>query len=147
MTDRHETFMLRCIDLAKQAQALSYTPVGALVVLENAVIAEAHEAYPNSLDVTAHAEIRAIQNACRTLNSLSLDRCTLYTTAEPCWMCSYAIRETGIVRVVIGAPTPDVGGISSQHPLLIDDTITVWATPPEIVSGVLEEQCRGLYRL
>ncbi|NJL34222.1 MAG: hypothetical protein HC893_10600 [Chloroflexaceae bacterium] len=64
--------------------------------------------------------------ACVALASHTLHGYTLYTTAEPCWMCSYAIRETGISLVVIGAETLDVGGISTRYPLLVDATLSVW---------------------
>lgn len=140
----HEQFMRRCIELAMQAKANGNIPVGALVTLNGSVVAEAFEVLPNSLNITGHAEILAVQRACDKLQTILLEACVLYTTAEPCWMCSYAIRETRISTVVIGSKTEDVGGISTQYPLLVDDTISVWGKPPDVVMGVLEEDCSKL---
>lgn len=140
----HEVFMRHCIELAQQARAQGNTPVGALVTLNEQVIAKAREQVPAGLDVTGHAEILAVRRACDTQQSSDLSSCTLYSTAEPCWMCSYAIRETGIRRVVFGARTPDVGGVSTRYPLLSDHLIAVWSNPPEIITGVLEADCEAL---
>ncbi|MEM6283015.1 MAG: hypothetical protein AAF787_12535 [Chloroflexota bacterium] len=67
----------------------------------------------------------------------------MVTTAEPCWMCTCAIRETGIRRVVVGTCTPDVGAVSTRYKLLTDE-IAVWGAPPELVRGVLEAECLAL---
>src|ERR1019366_7313903 len=72
----------------------------------------------------------AIRNACSALRTFDLSGCILCTTAEPCFMCSYAVRQTRISRVVIGRPTPRVGGISSLHPILTDPQIPGWGKPP-----------------
>jgi tRNA(adenine34) deaminase len=97
----HETYMHQCIALAEQAKALGNIPVGSLVVLDGNIIAEAYEVLPNSLNITGHAEILAVQRACDARGTTDLSACTLYSTAEPCWMCSYTIRETKIPLVVI----------------------------------------------
>ncbi|MEL7235365.1 MAG: nucleoside deaminase, partial [Chloroflexota bacterium] len=113
-------------------------------VRDDEIIAEAGELIPaSSHDVTAHAEVLAVRAACEILQSSDLTGCTMVTTAEPCWMCAYAIRETGISRVVIGTPTPDVGAVSTRYRLLTDE-ITVWGAPPEVVMGVLEAECIAL---
>ncbi len=58
---------------------------------------------------------------------------TLYSTAEPCFLCSFAIREAGLRRVVIGAPTPDIGGVASRYPILVADDVVRWGPAPEVV--------------
>lgn len=121
-----EIYMRRCIALAEQAKTLGNIPVGSLVVMDDTIIAEAYEIVPTTLTVTGHAEIIAIQRACEALSTTDLSACTLYTTAEPCWMCAYAIRETNVQRVVIGSKTLDVGAISTRYPLLVDADIAVW---------------------
>jgi tRNA(adenine34) deaminase len=95
-------------------------------------------------DLTAHAEIEAVRRACVVLQAIRLDGCTLYTTAEPCFMCSYAIRQARISQVVIGRPTPEVGGVSSRHAILTDPAIAVWSSPPTICAVVLRHECEEL---
>ena len=107
--------MRRAIALAEFALRNGDTPVGSLVVRETKIIAEGVEAVKKEMDVSAHAELIAIRNACLALQTLDLSGCVLYTTAELCWMCSYAVRQTCVGKVVIGRATPRVGGISSNY--------------------------------
>lgn len=140
----HILFMQRCIELAELARRAGNVPVGALLVQNGQIIAEGVETLPQGLDVTGHAEVIAIRDACAALATRNLQECTLYTTAEPCWMCSYVIRDTGISTVVIGAETRDVGGISTRYPLLVDATLSVWGPPPHIIFGILHDACAAL---
>ena len=144
LTRTHEAYMRRAIGLARVALANGDTPVGSLVIHKGKIIAEGFEAVHMQLDVSGHAELIAIRNACSALQSFDLSGCTLCTTAEPCFMCSYAVRQTRISKVIIGRPTPRVGGISSLHPILTDAQIPGWGQPPDIVSGVLEAECCAL---
>lgn len=137
----HEHYMQRCLELAQFAVAGGNVGVGAVLVQAGQIIAEASETLPSMPDIVGHAELLAVRSACLHLNTLDLSDCILYTTAEPCWMCSYAIRETNIKTVVIGTPTLDVGGLSTRYTLLSDDTITVWDKPPQIITGVLAAAC------
>ena len=137
--------MRRAIALAEIALRNGDTPVGSLVVRETMIIAEGVEAVKKEMDVSAHAELIAIRNACLALQTLDLSGCVLYTTAEPCWMCSYAVRQTCVGKVVIGRATPRVGGISSNYPVLIDPKIPGRGKPPDIVSEVLERECLALH--
>ena len=137
--------MRRAIALARIALANGDTPVGSLVVDKYRIIGEGFEAVKKYMDVSGHAELIAIRNACSALQTFDLSGCTLYSTAEPCFMCSYAVRQTRISHVVIGRPTPTVGGISSHHPILIDAEIPGWGKPPDIVFGLLEAECFALH--
>src|SRR5262245_59427126 len=103
-----EVWMRRCLELARQAQESGERAVGAVIVLEGRLLAEAYEQVKSHLDVAGHAELIAIRQACQVLGAMDLTGCTLYTNVEPCWMCSFAIREVGIRQVVIGAPVPDI---------------------------------------
>ncbi len=136
--------MQQCLHLAENAWQASNIPVGSLIVRQGQVIAMASEQLPQTLDVIGHAEILAVRLACQQLQTLDLAECILYTTAEPCWMCSYAIRETRINTVVIGAETKAVGGISSSYPILVAQDIAVWGAPPQIMLGVLRDECLAL---
>jgi len=143
----HEAYMRRCLELAYAAKARGDVPVGSLIVKENVILAEAGERMPASLDIAGHAELLVIRQACTVLNTLDLSECTLYTTAEPCWMCSYLIRDAHISWVVIGTPTLSVGGLSSNYPILRDPTLTHWPSPPQIIRDVLLAECRAVRAL
>lgn len=132
-----ETYMRHAIELARRARAAGDTPVGSVVVKGSRVLAEGIEAVRAELDVAAHAELLALRAACRAVGGLNLSACTLYTTAEPCWMCSFALRQTRVARIVIGLPTPVIGGAGPPHPILATRAVPGWAPPPEIVRGVL----------
>lgn len=137
--------MRRCLELAGQARANGETAVGAVVVQDGVIVGEGRERTRRALDPTAHAEVEAIRDACRRLDSLELDGCELYTTVEPCILCSYAIRQTGIARVVYGVTAGPVGGGSAApHPVLGTETVDVWGPPPEVVPGFMGAECRAL---
>ena len=141
-----ETYMRQCIDIGRTAALKGEAPVGAIVLRDGLVLAEASEATRSSMDVTAHAEVLAIRTAAQAAGSVDLRRCTLITNVEPCVLCSYAIRRTGIERVVIGAPTEALGGVSSNHPILIEKNIQGFGAPPKITLGVLLEECVALMK-
>jgi len=140
----HEAFMQKCIALAKVAKQGGDSPVGSIVVQDGVVIGEGIEGGKTHQDITYHAEIEAIRNATKHLNSQDLSGCILYTTHEPCIMCSYVIRHTKINTIVTGISTGDIGGFSSQLPLLLDTTIRKWSSPPLLIHPILEDQCKAL---
>ncbi|MGH9689620.1 MAG: nucleoside deaminase [Candidatus Acidiferrales bacterium] len=102
----HEAYMKRAIELAKIARSKGETPVGSLAVRDGEIVAEGIEAVKTRIDISAHAEMIAIRRACRALGTLDLSGCVIHTTPEPCFMCSYAIRQTRISEIVIGRPEP-----------------------------------------
>lgn len=130
--DSSGAWMQCCLQLAEEARERGESAVGAVIVRDGALLAAASEQVKMSLDVTGHAELIAIRQACQKLGTLDLTDCTLYTNVEPCWMCSFAIRETGIRQVVIGTPVPDIGGATSPYPILTDASINEWRTPPRV---------------
>jgi tRNA(adenine34) deaminase len=89
----------------------------------------------------SHAEVIAVINATKYIGSEDLSDCELYTTVEPCFMCSYLIRETKIKKVLYGVKAGEIGGASSPFPLLRSDSISVWSSPPEIIGGIMKEEC------
>ncbi len=145
-TETDLSYMRRCIALAREAKTLGDHPVGAMVVREMEVLGSGFESTRRLVDVTAHAEVEALRAACRKLGALELPGATVYTTTEPCYLCSFAIRQLGIARVVIGRPFPAAGGVTSRHQILCDPNLTCWGPPPEVVSGVLLEECEELFR-
>lgn len=103
MIDFDVFFMQEAMKLAKNAFEEDEVPVGAVVVCDNRIIGKGYNQVEKLNDPTAHAEILAITAACNFLDSKYLDRCTLYITLEPCMMCTGAIRESQIQRVVYAA--------------------------------------------
>lgn len=138
--------MTRCLELAEDARAAGNTPVGSLVAIGGEIIAEAAEATPAGPDRFAHAELVAVERAGRRLAKKHFPEATLYTTAEPCFLCTYAVREAKLRRIVIGAPVPEIGGATSQYPLLLAADISCWGSPPEVVWSELGDACRALFK-
>jgi tRNA(adenine34) deaminase len=141
MTFDHDGFMRRCLELAKVARDAGNTPVGSLVVLDGAIVGEAGETLPASSSVTGHAEILACQAALDRAGRRELAGAVLYTTAEPCFMCSYVIRQLRLALVVYGVATPRIGGINSAHPILTDRSLDPWRPAPLVLGGVLRGDC------
>jgi tRNA(adenine34) deaminase len=141
-----EIYMRRCLALGRAALAAGETPVGALILRGGAVLGEGHEETRALLDPSAHAEVQAIRAACRSLGSADLSGATLYTTVEPCVLCAYVVRRAGISRVVYGVPAGQAGGATSRYAILTDPALTGWPAPPEILPGILAEECRALLR-
>lgn len=139
-------FMRQAIRLARIAGERGDTPVGSVVVSNGRIIAQGIEAIRSEKDPSAHAEVRAVREACRVLNTLDLTGCILFTTVEPCFMCSYVIRGARISRVVIGRAAPHIGGFSSKYPILVDPNIPGWSQPPVVMTGLLEEECSALFK-
>ena len=132
-----ELFMKEALLLAKEAEKIDEVPIGALIVCDGEIIARAYNTREHSKCATHHAEILAIEAACRALGGWRLPRCTLYVTLEPCLMCAGAISNARIDRVVFGARDPKGGAMGG----MTDVTHLPLNHVPEIVGGVLEEEC------
>ncbi|HET7117567.1 MAG TPA: nucleoside deaminase [Hanamia sp.] len=127
-------YIHRCEILGEAAAEKRNPPVGALIVKDNEIISEAEEAGKTKNDITCHAEIEAVRIAVKKLNKSDLSECILFTTHEPCIMCSYVIRFYKIKKVVYKNNVDYLGGITSSMPLLISDDVPPhWPKPPVIV--------------
>jgi tRNA(adenine34) deaminase len=138
-----ERFMRRAIELAKAAGERGDVPVGAVVVKNGEIIAEGYntrEAFGNAL---GHAEISAIDAACKALGGWRLDGCTLYVTLEPCAMCAGAIVNSRVPRVVFGAKDSVAGGMGSVWSIHRNPTSRIGV---EVIDGCLADECRALLR-
>lgn len=129
-------FMKEAMTLAKMAEEIDEVPVGALVVRDGKIIAKAYNTRESSKCATHHAEILAIEEACRVLGGWRLPGCTLYVTMEPCAMCAGAIINARIPRVVFGAPDLRFGAFGS----LINLSEVPLNHKPEILGGVLADE-------
>ncbi len=135
--------MARALELAQAAARAGEVPVGAVVVKEGAVVAEAHNAPRERLDPTAHAEILALRRAAERLGSERLEGCELWVTLEPCAMCAGAIVHARIARVYYGAPDPKGGAV--EHGARVFEQPQCLHRP-EVYSGIGEEPAAGLLR-
>lgn len=141
---QYGTFMRRCIELALIAKKRGDSPVGSIVVKDEKIVGEGIEGGKTHKDITFHAEVEAIRQAVRNLQTTNLCDCILITTHEPCILCSYIIRHHKISTVVVGVPSGEIGGFTSKYPILKDTDITSWSTPPHVIMGVLEKECQRL---
>lgn len=139
--------MRRCLELARRARDQGNTPVGSVVVLAGQIVGEGAEELPHGTDPTGHAEVLACRNALVRLGSSRLEGAVLYSTAEPCVMCSYLIRVSGIAAVVYGVAVPHVGGATSGLPVLTSSLLDGWRPAPRVQGGVLAEECRRLHEV
>jgi len=134
----HEHFMRLALEEAEQAIREGEVPIGAVIALDDRVIARAHNQREGLHDPTAHAEMIAITQAAEALRSWRLSGCTLYVTLEPCPMCAGAILQGRIPTVVYGADDPKAGAVRTLYRLLDDQRLNHRCL---IVSGVLAEPC------
>ena len=137
---RDELYMREALRLAKIAESIDEVPVGALVVRDDKIIASAYNTRQKDKCATHHAEILAIEEACRVLGGWRLPGVTLYVTMEPCAMCAGAIINARIPRVVYGTPDLRFGAFGSK----INLAEVGMNHTPEVVSGVLLEECREM---
>lgn len=135
-----EYFMRLAIELAMRAEEIDEVPVGAVAVRDGEVVAAAFNTRESSKCATHHAEILAIEEACRVMGGWRLPGVTLYVTMEPCAMCAGAIINARIPRVVFGAPDIRFGAFGS----LIDLSEIPLNHKPEIRRFVRAEECRAL---
>ena len=109
----NKKFMQNALSLAKKAAAEGEVPVGAVIVKNGEIIAEGRNMREQKQNALSHAEIEAINNACKSLGSWRLDDCELYVTLEPCPMCAGAIINSRIKTLVFGAYDSKAGSIDS----------------------------------
>lgn len=146
MAVEYEKYMRKCLELAAMAKENGATAVGSVIVKDRKIIAAGMEGAEDLPGILSHAEAVAIINAIKYIGSEDLSQCVLYTTIEPCFMCSYLIRKTKIKKVVFGAKTKDTGGISSAYPILRSSEIACWSLPPQIIEGILQEECEAILK-
>jgi tRNA(adenine34) deaminase len=131
--------MARCIELSKIGSTAGELPFGSLVARGGRIVAEATNEVERFTDESRHAEIVAIARARQLLSDREVSECTLYSTVEPCPMCSFCIRAAGIGRVVFALGSPRLGGLSRWN-ILGDDRFPLLFGPvPDLVPGFLAD--------
>lgn len=136
MDDKY--YMALAIAEARKAAELGEIPIGAVLVHDGQVITAAHNMRETWNDGTAHAEVIAIREGCKKLGRWRLSGCTLYVTVEPCPMCSGAIVNSRVDRVVYGCPDVKAGGAESIFNIITNPNLNHCAN---VTSGVCELEC------
>ena len=138
MEDRQ--YMLEALSLAKEAAAEGEVPVGCVIVCKGQIVGRGRNRRETGKTALGHAEIQAIEEACKTLGGWRLWECTLYVTLEPCPMCAGAIVNARIPRVVFGASDAKYGACGSVCDLFAMD----FNHHPRVERGVLEAEAAAL---
>lgn len=137
-----EKYMKRAIELAEKAGSMGEIPVGAVIVKRDTgeIISEGYNSREADRNALAHAEITAVNEACRKLGGWRLIGCDLYVTLEPCPMCCGAIINSRVERVIYGADDYKAGSVCSVQKMFD----MPYNHKPEVISGVMAEQCSDL---
>lgn len=133
-------FMKRAVTLARMSAMEGEVPVGAVVVKNGEIVGEGRNRRETGKNALYHAEIEAIDNACKRLGGWRLWQCDLYVTLEPCPMCAGAIINARIKKVVFGASDKKAGSFGS----ITNFNDIPYNHKPEIISGIMEDECSAL---
>ncbi len=149
-SDAGITMMRRCIQLAATSTQRGELPFAALICKGGDLIVESTNRVVESADITHHAELAAISEAQKIMGRADLSGCTLYSIVEPCAMCSFAVRETSIGRVVFSISSPIMGGLSKWNVLrdveLSHALPEVFGPVPEVIVGMLRAEAEKVWQ-
>ena len=143
MTSIDEKYMKEAIKQAKKAYAIDEVPIGCVIVYKDKIIGRGYNRRNIDKNTLAHAETQAIRKASKKMDDWRLEDCTLYVTLEPCQMCSGAIVQARIKRVVVGCMNSKAGCAGSIINLLQMDEFNHQV---ELTTGVLEEECSQMMK-
>ena len=135
--------MKEAIRQAKKAWKIEEVPIGCVIVYQGKIIGRGYNRRTTDKNPLAHAEISAIKKASKVMGDWRLEECTLYVTLEPCQMCSGAIVQARIPRVVVGCMNPKAGCAGSILNLL---QVEAFNHQAELTTGVLEEECSQMMK-
>ena len=138
-----EKFMKAAINEAKKSLKLDEVPIGAVIVLDGKIIARAHNLMEKTQLATAHAEILAINKACKKLKSWRLDGAEMFVTVEPCAMCAGAIANARLKKVYFGAFEKKSGCAVSKFPVLTDSGLN---HTTEFIGGIEQDTCANMIK-
>lgn len=138
MKSEKEKFMTLALKEADKAEQKEEVPIGCVIVKDGKVVARAHNLKQTKRLATAHAEVLAIEKACRKLKDWRLDDYEIYVTLEPCAMCAGAIASARIKKAYFGAYEPKGGGVESKFHILTESGLN---HVTEFEGGVMEKEC------
>ena len=134
----HNFFMNEALKEAKKAILIDEVPIGCVIVLDNKIIARAHNLKETKQNPVNHAEIICIQKASKKIKSWRLEKCSIYVTIEPCIMCSGAIIQSRIENVIFGSFDYKGGGCGGNIDISKVEKLNHY---PTITSGVMNKEC------
>ena len=137
-----QMFMKEALALARQAGEMGEVPIGCVITRDGEIVGRGYNRRETGKTALGHAELMAIEDACRNLGGWRLWQCRLYVTLEPCPMCAGAIINARIPVVVYGAPDPKAGSLGS----LVNLFSFPYNHHPEVVAGVMEDACAEVLR-
>lgn len=140
---KDEFYMGKAIEEAKIAAAVGEIPVGAVVIYQKKAIARSYNLRETLPCATAHAELLAIEKACRALGRWRLTGCTLYVTVEPCPMCAGAIVNSRLDRIVYGCDDPKGGAVRSLFQIVDNPALNHRV---EVTAGIRADECAAIMR-
>ena len=146
---RPEDYMKKAIDAARRGSRRGQTPFGACIVMGSEVVSTAHNEVWLRNDITAHAEIRAIQKACKELGTIDLSGCEIYSTCEPCPMCFSACHWARISKIVFGASIEDAQKAGFRELTISNDEMKSLGKDDdiEVKGGFMREENVKLFEL
>jgi len=136
-------FMKEALKEAKKAYRKLEVPVGVVIVKDDKIIAKAYNQKEEKNSPIKHAEIIAIEKACKKLNNWRLNECDMYITLEPCPMCAGAIINSRIRKIYIGAMEPNSGACGSKLNLMNEYE---FETKVDIETGIMEQECQNILK-
>lgn len=143
MLSTDEKYMKEAIKQAKKAYSIGEVPIGCVIVYQDKIIGRGYNRRTIDKNPLAHAELTAIRKASRKMGDWRLEGCTMYVTLEPCQMCSGAIVQSRMDKVVVGCMNPKAGCAGSVLNLL---QVKEFNHQAELVTGVLEEECSRMMK-
>ena len=141
--NQHEKYMKDALKQAKKAYALGEVPIGCVIVYQDKIIGRGYNRRNTDKNTLSHAEITAINKASKYIGDWRLEECTMYVTLEPCQMCSGAIVQARIPRVVVGCMNPKAGCAGSILNLL---DMKEFNHQADLTIGVLGEECSEMMK-
>ena len=138
-----EKYMKEAIKQARKAYAIGEVPIGCVIVYQDKIIGRGYNRRTIDKNTLAHAELIAIKKASKKMNDWRLEECTMYVTLEPCQMCSGAIVQSRMTRVVVGCMNPKAGCAGSILNLL---QMEEFNHQVELTTGVLGEECSQMMK-
>ena len=143
MMNKDEKYMKEAIKQAKKAYTLGEVPIGCVIVYEDKIIGRGYNRRTIDKNTIAHAEMMAIKKASKKMDDWRLEDCTMYVTLEPCQMCSGAIVQSRMKKVVVGCMNPKAGCAGSILNLL---DVKEFNHQVELTTGVREEECSRMMK-
>jgi len=143
-----EDYMRQAIAVTLEGIKAGQTPFGAVIVKDGTVIAKAHNVVWEDGDITAHAEITALRQACKGTSCIDLSGATVYSTTEPCPMCFSACHWARVKRIVYGASIADARKAGFNELAISDEDMKrMGGSGVELSGGVLKKECRELFEV